>query len=158
MRLGILIALAVALLLLPRETRGGSAHQVSIAEFAFNPSTITIDVGDSVTWTNEDQVVHTATSTSGAFDSGDLAQGESYTLTFSQAGTYDYLCTPHPTMTGRVVVQAAPAVPAGGGTVPDVAMIRPPLIDTLRTLLAIATVLLVAALGLLVALRTRRAA
>lgn len=157
-RLSILIAVAAALLLLPRETRGGAAHQVSIVDFAFSPATITISIGDSVTWTNEDPVIHDATSTSGAFDSGDLDQGESYTLTFSQPGTHDYLCTPHPQMTGSVVVQAAAASPGGGGTVPDVAMDGPGLRDSgmLRALLAIATVLLVAATALLLVIRTRR--
>ena len=71
--------------------------------------------------------MHTATSTTGAFDSGDLAQGESFSVTFTTPGTYDYFCTPHPTMTGQIVVQAAaPAATAApspaGGPVPNVAM------------------------------------
>ena len=115
------------------EARAGGSTAVQIADFAFSPSTITITAGDTVTWTNADPVVHTATSTSGAFDSGDLEQGESYSLTFTTPGTYDYLCTPHPTMTGRIVVQAAnPSSPAptavppsNGGSIPNVAMPEP---------------------------------
>ena len=105
----------------------GAGNAVEIAGFAFSPSTLTITAGESVTWTNSDQVVHTATSTSGAFDSGDLDPGESFTFTFTTPGTYDYLCTPHPSMTGRIVVQAAAApaptvAPPGGGPIPNVAM------------------------------------
>ena len=92
---------------------GDTEHAVQISGFAFVPAELTIMVGDTVTWTNLDSVIHTATSTTGAFDAGDLDQNESYSLTFTAAGTYDYLCTPHPEMTGRIVVQAAaePAAP-----------------------------------------------
>lgn len=115
------------------EARAGGSTAVEIADFAFAPSTLTITAGDTVTWTNADPVVHTATSTSGAFDSGDLEQGESYSLTFTTPGTYDYLCTPHPSMTGRIVVQASDASspapttapPSNGGSIPNVAMPEP---------------------------------
>ncbi len=113
-------------------SHAGGTNTVEIADFAFSPPTLTIDAGESVTWTNADQVVHTATSGSGAFDSGDLDPGESFTFTFTTPGTYDYLCTPHPSMTGSIVVQAAsvatpaPTVaPAGGGSIPNVAMSVP---------------------------------
>ena len=71
--------------------------------------------------------MHTATSTTGAFDSGDLAQSASFSFTFTTPGTYTYLCTPHPTMTGQIVVVAAAPAPSaspggGGGALPDVAM------------------------------------
>ena len=119
------IALVIGLGVAPNPARAAT-HAVAIADFAFAPATLTITVGDTVTWTNEDAVEHTATSTGGAFDSGLLAQGESFSFTFTAAGTYDYLCTPHPTMTGRIVVEpaaatAAPSVPPAGG-LPDVAM------------------------------------
>jgi plastocyanin len=84
---------------------------VTIAGFAFAPPTVTVEVGDTVTWTNQDSVAHTATATDGSWDTGDIAQGASASITFSTAGTFTYLCTPHPTMTGTVVVQA----PSGGG-------------------------------------------
>lgn len=127
-RAAVSLVAALALLVLgagaPTPAQAGGTHAIEIADFAFTPATLTIAVGDSVTWTNADAVVHTATSTSGAFDSGDLATGESYTLTFSAPGTYDYLCTPHPTMTGRIVVEAAPATaaPSAGGGLPNVAV------------------------------------
>jgi hypothetical protein len=63
-----------------------------------------------VTWTNRDSVAHTATRGT-AFDSGLIEQGESYSLTFVRAGTYRYVCTPHPNMTGTVVVRAASGGP-----------------------------------------------
>lgn len=105
-------ALALAALGLVTGPVRGATHAVAIADFAFSPATLTITAGDTVVWTNEDTMIHTATSTSGLFDSGDLDQGESYSLTFTTPGTYDYLCTPHPNMTGRIVVVAAAATPA----------------------------------------------
>ncbi|MEW5995618.1 MAG: cupredoxin family copper-binding protein [Candidatus Zixiibacteriota bacterium] len=86
-------------------TAGGNS--VNIQNYAFSPSSITVSVGTTVTWTNMDAVIHTATSTGGptSFDSGNLLQGQSWSYTFSQAGTYTYKCTPHPYMTGTVVVQ-----------------------------------------------------
>ena len=128
-RVAISLIATVALLVLGAGTstpaRAGGSHAIEIVDFAFAPSTLTVTIGDSVTWTNADAVAHTATSTSGAFDSGDLATGESYTVTFTAPGTFDYLCTPHPTMTGRIVVEAAPAAtaaPSATGGLPNVAV------------------------------------
>lgn len=124
------IALVIGLWAVTAAPARAATHSVAIADFAFAPTTLTIAVGDTVTWTNEDAIEHTATSTNGAFDSGLLAQGESFSFTFTTAGTYDYLCTPHPTMTGRIVVVAAAATAAPGGPpageLPDVAMDRDP--------------------------------
>ncbi len=85
-------------------------RSVRIVGFAFSPATLTVRVGDSVTWRNEDSAAHTATS-AGAWNSGDLGRGESATITFRAAGSFEYMCGIHPAMTGRVVVQA-------GGTAP----------------------------------------
>ena len=125
--LALLLAAIVLFVLGSLEMARGATHAVAIADFAFSPATLTITAGDTVTWTNEDQIEHTATSTTGAFDSDLLGQGESYSFTFMTPGTYAYLCTPHPTMTGQIVVQAAAPAPtaapsAAGGPVPDVAM------------------------------------
>jgi amicyanin len=111
-------------------TNAGSGHAVEIADFTYAPAELTIQVGDTVTWTNRDAVEHTATATDGSWDTGPLGEGESASITFTAAGTYEYLCTPHPTMTGRIVVVAAtPPAPTpsaaptgGGGSIPDVAM------------------------------------
>ena len=84
---------------------------VTIANFAFSPATVTIQVGDSVTWTNEDSTPHTATAEGGSFDTGQLANGDSESVTFDTAGTFAYVCSIHPQMTGSVVVEAAAATP-----------------------------------------------
>jgi len=89
-----------------------ATRAVAISGFAFSPSSLTINVGDRVTWTNSDAVGHTATATGGAFDTGDIGQGQSASVRFTKAGTYAYYCTPHPSMTGTIRVRAA----SGGGT------------------------------------------
>jgi plastocyanin len=84
-----------------------ASRGVSIRDFAFSPRTVEIRVGDSVTWTNRDSVAHTATARNGSFDTGLLEDGESAAIRFTVAGTYRYVCTPHPDMTGTVVVRPA---------------------------------------------------
>lgn len=81
--------------------------EVSIENFAFNPQTIEIAVGDTVTWTNNDSAQHTATqSPSGSgFQSGPLATGATFSQTFDTAGSYDYFCEFHSGMTGTIVVK-----------------------------------------------------
>jgi plastocyanin len=100
-----------------------ATRAVGISDFAFSPRTITITVGDRVTWTNSDAVAHTATDTGGAFDTGNLDQGESATVRFTQPGTYRYICTPHPSMTGTIRVRAASG--GGGPTTPPTDMVAP---------------------------------
>jgi plastocyanin len=89
----------------PGTPDSAQGQAVSIENFAFNPDTVTITAGTTVTWTNNDTVAHTVTSTDGAFDSGNIAPGESFTFTFSDAGTFDYICSYHPNMQGTVTVQ-----------------------------------------------------
>lgn len=84
---------------------------VTIAGFAFSPNTVTVNVGDTVTWTNNDGVSHTATADGGSFGTGSLGNGESGAETFGTAGSFPYHCSIHPQMTGTVVVQAAAATP-----------------------------------------------
>ncbi len=80
-------------------------NEVIIRNFAFNPPTLTVKAGTMVNWTNEDSEPHTVTSNTGVFDSGTLSRGERFQYTFNQAGTYDYICTIHPYMNGRVIVE-----------------------------------------------------
>lgn len=89
----------------------GGQWQVSIIDFGFEPATLTIKVGDTVTWTNTGQVAHTATSgdgdtetPSGVWNSGLLDPGESFSFTFTTPGTFDYYCIPHPFMQGQIIV------------------------------------------------------
>jgi plastocyanin len=83
----------------------GKTADVSIQNFAFSPATITITAGTTVTWTNNDSTAHTITSDTGAFDSGNIANGKTYTHTFSQAGTFAYHCAIHSSMKATVIVQ-----------------------------------------------------
>ena len=87
---------------------------VTIRDFEFAPATVTVNEGDTITWTNEGPTVHTATAEDGSFDTGSLRKGESGSATFTSAGTIAYICTPHPNMQGTVVVQAASAGSDGG--------------------------------------------
>jgi amicyanin len=76
--------------------------QATIASFSF-PAELRIKKGDTVVWTNTDSMGHTVTGA--GFDSGIIAQGKTYTHTFTTTGTFDYHCTPHPSMVGKVVVE-----------------------------------------------------
>ncbi|GAA3595912.1 cupredoxin family copper-binding protein [Kribbella ginsengisoli] len=84
------------------------ADAVDIKEFAFGPQDITVKVGTTVTWTNDDQDPHTVTSQNGdgPLKSSTLQKGDKYEYKFTKAGTFGYLCTIHPFMTGTVVVTA----------------------------------------------------
>src|SRR5262245_54769364 len=80
-------------------------ESVSIEGFAFDPAGLTVDVGDTVTWTNGDDIAHTATADGGSFDTGTLANGESGSATFNTAGTFPYHCSIHAQMTGTITVE-----------------------------------------------------
>jgi amicyanin len=86
----------------PTPTPGGG-NQVTIKDFAFNPQEITIKVGDTVTWTQQDSTQHTTTGD--IWNSGNLKQEQTYSKTFDKAGAYDYICTIHPNMKGKVIVE-----------------------------------------------------
>ena len=81
------------------------ANTVSIINMSFSPATLTVSVGTTVTWTNNDNMTHTVTSDATGFDSGDITMGSKYSRVFSVAGTYTYHCTIHPTMKGTIVVK-----------------------------------------------------
>lgn len=83
----------------------GPNAAVKIDNFVFEPQTLTVPVGATVTWTNSDDIPHTAVSTDGVFKSKVLDTDEKFSYTFTKAGTYPYYCTIHPKMTGKVVVQ-----------------------------------------------------
>jgi amicyanin len=87
---------------------GPAVHtdHVKIAKFAFAPAAITIVVGASVTWTNEDGIQHDVFAPPVGLKSPVLNQNDSYSHTFSKPGTYRYICSIHPVMHGTVVVTA----------------------------------------------------
>ena len=80
-------------------------NTVSIENLAFNPNTLTVSIGTAVTWINNDNVDHTVNAESGLFNSGTLSKGENYTYTFTETGTYSYICGLHPSMRGTINVQ-----------------------------------------------------
>jgi plastocyanin len=80
-------------------------NAVKIDNFSFGPQTVTVPVGATVTWTNRDDIPHTVVSTEGVFKSKVRDTDETFSYTFSKAGTYPYFCSLHPKMTGQVVVQ-----------------------------------------------------
>jgi plastocyanin len=84
-------------------TTPATAGAVGIADFKFDPATINVPVGGSVVWTNNDPQQHTATS-AGNFDAGAIQPGSSMTVEFPTAGSFAYICSFHPFMTGTVVV------------------------------------------------------
>jgi len=83
------------------------AANVSIVNYAYSPDTVTIDAGETVTWTNFDAEDHTATDNSGLYDSGHIATSQSFSFTFTTPGTYPYHCTVHPNQFGQVIVRGA---------------------------------------------------
>ncbi len=80
---------------------------VTIADFHFSPASTTIHAGDTITWTNNGPSSHTATASNGSFNTGILKKGQSASHTFSQPGTYAYVCQIHPFMHGTIVVLAS---------------------------------------------------
>jgi len=78
-------------------------NAISIKDFAFNPDTLTVKVGDTVTWVNEDGVVHTLKSTE--FNSPNIKNADTFQFQFTKPGTYEYTCGIHPSMKGKVVVE-----------------------------------------------------
>ena len=78
---------------------------VKIDNFKFGPEDVTVPVGTTVTWTNRDDIPHTVVSTTGVFKSKVLDTDEKFSFTFTKAGTYNYFCSVHPKMTGKVIVQ-----------------------------------------------------
>jgi plastocyanin len=78
----------------------------SNSSLGFSPSTITVVVGknSTVTWMNQDAAVHTSTSNTAVWDSGNINPGANFTQYFSTPGTYHYHCSYHPWMTGTVIV------------------------------------------------------
>ncbi|TSA83864.1 hypothetical protein FNU79_11605 [Deinococcus detaillensis] len=82
-----------------------SLQKISIIDNAFRPPTLSIKVGDTVTWTHDGQITHNVKSTTAAGpQSGDLHHGDTYSFTFKQAGTYLFYCSYHEGMSGTITV------------------------------------------------------
>ena len=87
---------------------GGKATTVSMKSLRFHPATLSVKVGQTVTWRNDDTVDHNVTATKGAsFHSRAFGAAGTYTFKAARAGTVDYVCTLHPGMEGKLVVRKA---------------------------------------------------
>jgi LPXTG-motif cell wall-anchored protein len=96
--------------------RAAGSGSVTIHDFAFSPGSLTVHVGDRVSWFNQGPSGHSATANDGSFDTGVLAKGTSGSFTFSKPGTFAYHCTPHPFMHGSITVLAASTGSGSGST------------------------------------------
>jgi plastocyanin len=106
--------LAGGVLLAQAQTLAAAAA-VGIDNFTFNPATLTVKAGTTVTWTNRDDIPHGLAATNNAFKrSQALDTDDSFAFTFTTPGTYQYFCYIHPHMTGTIVVEAA----TGSNTTP----------------------------------------
>ena len=79
-------------------------HKIDINSMKFNPASLTITKGDTVEWTNSMPMDHTATADGGAFNSGHIKSGKSFSHTFQSSGPFKYHCEIHKNMTGTVTV------------------------------------------------------
>jgi plastocyanin len=96
----------------PSSPSGNAGTPVSIVSgsstlttTAYSPNPVSISVGGTVTWTNNDATAHTATGDDGSFSSGSIAPGATFSRTFPTSGTFTYHCTIHPGMVGTVTVR-----------------------------------------------------
>ena len=85
----------------------GATHAVEIGDGFFSPASLTVAVGDTITWTNGDDSPHTVTGS--AFDSGNLDAGQTFSFTFTDPGTFTYACQYHDEMAGTITVGGASA-------------------------------------------------
>ena len=116
-RLVVAAALAATSALLvptgPAEARAGGS--VTVAGMAFSPASVTVGLGESVTWTFQDATPHTTTSDQGFWDSGTRSGGATYSRAFTSAGTFAYHCTIHSMMRGKVAVPVSASGSPGAG-------------------------------------------
>ena len=82
-------------------------NTVIIKDFAYMPQELNIDAGTIVTWKHDDKVVHdvVATNPPGSFANENMQRGDKFTFTFSEPGEYEYYCSIHPSMRGKIIVK-----------------------------------------------------
>jgi plastocyanin len=93
-----------------KQSKHSVTHQVHIRNMKFVPETVEVHVGDQVVWTNEDIVPHTVTAKNPSggkpdFNSGAIESGKTFKKRMSRAGAIDYVCSFHPTMKAKIIVQ-----------------------------------------------------
>jgi plastocyanin len=89
----------------PSAAESTDSTVVVVKDFMFNPTSLTVKAGSTVTWVNRDDEPHTVVSDTGMFKSGGLDTNESYSFKFDKPGTYRFTCSIHPRMVGTIVVQ-----------------------------------------------------
>lgn len=87
---------------IPSKTTKGKTHKVEIKNFKLPD--LTINVGETIEWTNLDTAPHTATAVNKVFDTDRIEKGDAHSITFDKPGTYSYYCAVHPYMKGTVTV------------------------------------------------------
>ena len=109
-------ALAIAVTVMtggPTTSAQAADNEVKIDNFTFAPQRVTVKVGATVTWINDDDIPHTVASSSKLFKSKVLDSEDKFSFAFTTPGTYEYFCSLHPHMTGAIVVEPATV---GSGT------------------------------------------
>ena len=86
------------------EAGGESGDAVEIVDFNYKPADLKVKAGTTVTFTNVDTFAHTVTAKDKSFDSGNMDEKATFEHTFAEAGTFEYLCAIHNSMTGKVTV------------------------------------------------------
>jgi plastocyanin len=120
MRKSVALAMLAAILwlVLPATPATAATHSVAMRQYAYAPTGMTVDVGDTIRWTNDDTAQHDVMITNGpiSFHGPLIGKGQSWTYTFGTAGTYSYICSIHPDMKAQIVVRpkaaATTAAPA----------------------------------------------
>jgi plastocyanin len=103
----LLVAALAAATLFPSGAAHAEAAMVKVDNFTFAPQNLAVKAGTTVTWRNEDDIPHTVASATRVFKSKALDTDDSFSFTFTEPGSYEYFCSLHPHMTGKIVVEPA---------------------------------------------------
>ncbi|MFE3176501.1 cupredoxin family copper-binding protein [Amycolatopsis sp. NPDC059090] len=141
--LALFAAVVLLTLAAPVTASAAAAQTVMMQDYAYSPASLTVHVGDTVTWIQHDTAPHDVVTTSApvAFRSPQLSQGQSWNYTFRTPGTYSYYCSVHPDMRAQVIVQPAASppprtpspAPASRAAPSRTAVAAPPVVPTATT-------------------------
>lgn len=101
----LVVVLLTAVTLFAADAPNAAATTVKIDNFSFSPMTLEVNRGATVTWVNKDDIPHVVASTTGKFKSRAIDTDGTFAFTFTEPGTYEYYCSVHPKMTGKIVVK-----------------------------------------------------